>query len=38
MLLQAVLVQEVNDLQPECRDLITTVGDFDQLALEEIDV
>jgi len=38
--LQEVLVQGVSDLQPtdecECEDLLSTVGDFNQLALEEI--
>jgi len=42
VMLQEMPVQGVSDLQPtdecECRDLLTTVGDFDQLALEEVDV
>jgi len=40
--LQELLVQGVSNLQPadecECGDLLTRVGDFSQLALEEIDV
>ena len=41
-MLEEVLVQEVRNLQPtdecECRDILTVVGDFDKLALEEVDV
>jgi len=40
--LEEVLVQEVKNLQPtderECRDILTAVGDFGKLALEEVDV
>jgi len=40
--LEEVLVQGVRNLQPtderECRDILTAVGDFGKLALEEVDV
>ena len=41
-MIEEVLVQGVRNLQPagerECRDVLTAVGDLDQLALEVTDV
>ena len=42
IVLQKMFVQWVRDLKPtdehECRDVLTTVGDLDQLAREVVDV
>ena len=42
IVLEEVLVKGVRNLQPvdecECRDILTAVGDFGELALEEADV
>jgi len=40
--LEEVLVQGMRNLQPayecECKDILTTVGDFAKLAFKEVDV
>jgi len=40
--LEKVFVQRVRDLHPtdecECRDVLTAVGDLDELVLKEVDV